>query len=468
MSEEDFSRARTTSAAALAQESWRWELLTIKGQSFVKASIEILDYSRPEAVLRLPRDWAFIWKSKDLRDWQAAWGALLKLNRHEIQDIASDPALTIFGGFPFAEHPAGEAEWGEFFEEHWFIPRCHWRQTGNLATIEILSHLSEPDLNVQLKVKLIGEGLTFIHAMRAYASYLGAPLEPFYSSQTIPDRARWECLVEKAQAAMAADVFAKVVLSRRVDLHFHSDLIAADLFRDLIQLDEESFLFACQSPSGRVFMGRSPERLLAWQGADFQLDAIAGTRRRSTSLSGDQAFARDMQESAKEQYEHRLVGLAIAKVLEQEKIPFERLDKEQIIRLQHVLHMRSRFTGHVPETKHAIELLSLLHPTPAVGGYPRRKAIEFLSEMEDFARGWFAGGIGVLQGDRGDFAIGIRSALVTADRISVYAGAGIVPGSIAEDEWQEIDVKMQNFLGLVTSELGHSPNASRVIDHFTL
>jgi menaquinone-specific isochorismate synthase len=71
---------------------------------------------------------------------------------------------------------------------------------------------------------------------------------------------------------------------------------------------------------------------------------------------------------------------------------------------------------------------------------------------EGYDRGWFAGGIGVFQGDAGDVAIGIRSALVDGHKLYIYAGAGIVPGSDPDAEWQEIEAKMQNFLGLVTAE----------------
>jgi menaquinone-specific isochorismate synthase len=71
---------------------------------------------------------------------------------------------------------------------------------------------------------------------------------------------------------------------------------------------------------------------------------------------------------------------------------------------------------------------------------------------EAYDRGWFAGGIGVFQGDQGDIAIGIRSALLDGDKLWLYAGAGIVPGSDADAEWQEIEAKMQNFLGLLPAK----------------
>jgi menaquinone-specific isochorismate synthase len=199
-------------------------------------------------------------------------------------------------------------------------------------------------------------------------------------------------------------------------------------------------------------MGRSPERLLAWQSRRFQLDAIAGTRRRSLSESGDQAFSDDMQQSPKEQNEHRLVRQAITDLLEAEGIAFKPVEEQAIIRLKHVQHMRTRIHGEMPAGRRPAELLPLLHPTPAVGGFPRSPALDFMLEEEGYDRGWFAGGIGVFHGDQGDVAIGIRSALLDGRKLWIYAGAGIVPGSDPDAEWQEIEAKMQNFLGLVQAK----------------
>ncbi len=44
----------------------------------------------------------------------------------------------------------------------------------------------------------------------------------------------------------------------------------------------------------------------------------------------------------------------------------------------------------------------------------------------------------------------IRSAQIVDEEIQLYAGAGIVPGSIAEHEWQELDKKMSTLLSLIS------------------
>ncbi|HYR68797.1 MAG TPA: chorismate-binding protein, partial [Candidatus Dormibacteraeota bacterium] len=90
-----------------------------------------------------------------------------------------------------------------------------------------------------------------------------------------------------------------------------------------------------------------------------------------------------------------------------------------------------------------LDLVERLHPTPAVGGFPRPRALELIREREALDRGWYAGPIGwMTPGGEGDFAVGIRSAFVRGDRALLYAGAGIVAGSRPEREWDECEAKL--------------------------
>ena len=92
------------------------------------------------------------------------------------------------------------------------------------------------------------------------------------------------------------------------------------------------------------------------------------------------------------------------------------------------------------------KIIDRLHPTPAVGGSPRREAIDRIGELETFDRGWYAGPVGWVSKSAAEFCVAIRSAQIVRNRLNVYAGAGIVPGSEAEKEWEEIENKIASFL----------------------
>jgi menaquinone-specific isochorismate synthase len=425
---------------------WQW----LEAGRFLQARLALLDHVPAEAFLRLPPEWAFFWKSKEARSWFAAWGLAEKIEFDELMAADIDPRLTICGGFPFAEAQEVQTEWQEFSEAHWFVPKFLWRQETEGAVLEVTCPLAHAQNDDSWKTRLLEEAWQFYQSMHAPTQ--AAAIPAYEKRHDHPTRERWQMMMLHARDRMQAGDFGKVVLSRRAHLEFSETVNAADLFRQLLTVDEESFIFAVQSPTGRCFMGRSPERLLAWQKRRFQLDAIAGTRRRSLSASGDQAFSDDMQQSPKEQNEHHLVRRAITDLLEAEGVSFHAVEEQGIIRLKHVQHMRTRLHGEMPAGRRPAELLPLLHPTPAVGGFPRHPALEFMLAEEGYDRGWFAGGIGVFHGDQGDVAIGIRSALLDGQSLWIYAGAGIVPGSDPDAEWQEIEAKMQNFLGLLQAK----------------
>ena len=105
----------------------------------------------------------------------------------------------------------------------------------------------------------------------------------------------------------------------------------------------------------------------------------------------------------------------------------------------------STFEGTLRDGVGDAELLTALHPTPAVGGYPTDRAVREIAEREPFDRGWYAGPVGWVGRDGAEFAVAIRSGLVEGSTLSVFAGAGIVAGSVPGNEWEELDYKISHF-----------------------
>ena len=157
----------------------------------------------------------------------------------------------------------------------------------------------------------------------------------------------------------------------------------------------------------------------------------------------------ELAHSLKDLREHKVVTEYVGELLGQLCQSFNATEKEEIFRLKNVQHIRSRFEGICRPGIEPFGLLDHLHPTPAVGGRPRESALKFLKKVEPLNRGWFAGPIGWTDGESGDFAIGIRTALIKDKHLTVFGGAGIVAGSDPEAEWVETEMKMKNFLDLI-------------------
>uniref|UniRef100_A0A9I9E777 Chorismate-utilising enzyme C-terminal domain-containing protein n=1 Tax=Cucumis melo TaxID=3656 RepID=A0A9I9E777_CUCME len=105
------------------------------------------------------------------------------------------------------------------------------------------------------------------------------------------------------------------------------------------------------------------------------------------------------------------------------------------------------------------EILSMLHPTPAVCGWPTEEARDFIAETEVFDRGMYAGPVGWFGGGESEFAVGIRSALVKRGLGAlIYAGTGIVKGSNPSSEWDELELKISQISRSLELEVVQEPN----------
>ena len=94
-----------------------------------------------------------------------------------------------------------------------------------------------------------------------------------------------------------------------------------------------------------------------------------------------------------------------------------------------------------------------LHPTPAVGGCPTDTAVQRIRDWEGFDRGWYAAPFGVIGRDVVELAVAIRSACVKEKRLSLFSGAGIVSGSTPDQEWDEIENKIVDFIRILTASV---------------
>jgi isochorismate synthase len=113
-----------------------------------------------------------------------------------------------------------------------------------------------------------------------------------------------------------------------------------------------------------------------------------------------------------------------------------------------VWHLATRFEGVLRDPSiTALDLVAELHPTPAVCGTPEASALTSIGELEGFDRGAYAGPVGWVDahGD-GDWAIALRCAELKGGAATLYAGAGIVAGSVPERELDETDRKFRAFL----------------------
>src|SRR5690606_19995733 len=146
----------------------------------------------------------------------------------------------------------------------------------------------------------------------------------------------------------------------------------------------------------------------------------------------------------KDRHEHetvvRAIREALAEVTERLRIPAE----PGLRRLRNIQHLATDISGRVVRGVDVLELVQRLHPTPAVCGWPRAAAQHVIAVLESFARGWYAGPVGWMAASgNGEFAVGLRAALVRGGRAWLFAGNGIMGDSDPDAELAEVQLKFR-------------------------
>ena len=251
-----------------------------------------------------------------------------------------------------------------------------------------------------------------------------------------PSFEEWE---KSIQASLFDPKIEKVVLARRTTLTFKETLCPWEILSALRACARNATLFGLQITPDSTFIGATPEKLYARQQKQLLSEAIAGTR-----LKGGEGLGE------KEQREFDFVKTSIQAALAPLSLAVRSEPQDRIIQTATLEHFYNLLSADLKDHVSDADLLHALHPTAAIGGQPRREALQFLVENEPFDRGWYASPIGWVGPGGAEMVVGIRSALVRGHEVHLFAGAGIVPGSDARKEWEELDHKIGQLMGILT------------------
>lgn len=265
-----------------------------------------------------------------------------------------------------------------------------------------------------------------------------------YAGSSIAELA-WLEAVAKAIELIRARELDKVVLAR--DLRVWS--------KDRIDLRSVAAALAARFPECYVFsidglVGASPELLAGRRGEVLSSLVLAGSAARGDDQASDERLGRALLASAKDRREHQLSVDSVMPVMARHCDALT-VAEPQLLRLANVQHIATWIQGRAVTNVSALQLALELHPTAAVCGAPRAYALEVICSLEGFDRGRYAGPVGWVdaRGD-GDVAIALRCAELDGERGRLFAGAGIVSGSVPEAELEETRLKlraMQSALG---------------------
>ena len=252
--------------------------------------------------------------------------------------------------------------------------------------------------------------------------------------------------MEDAARACRTGVLEKVVLARAVRARARVPFDPAAVLERLRDAYPNAYVFAV-ARGPRCFLGATPERLVRLRDGAVDAACLAGSAPRGETPEEDARLGSALLASAKDRAEHAVVVRSVRAALEGVCSEVHSPDEPRLLRLRNVQHLYTPVDGQVSWPTCVLDLVQRLHPTPAVGGYPREGALLFIREREGLDRGWYAGPVGWLD-RRGDgvFAVALRSALVHGTEATLFAGCGIMAQSRASDEYAETCLKLRPML----------------------
>lgn len=192
------------------------------------------------------------------------------------------------------------------------------------------------------------------------------------------------------------------------------------------------------------FLGASPETLVSVDRGTVTARVLAGSAARGTDAASDQAAATGLATSTKDQDEHQFAVQNVLASLRAHSADVTASDMPFTLKLPNLWHLASDIDGELTDGSTSLDLVRALHPTAAVAGTPTATALGLIDELEPFDRGRYAGPVGWVAADGdGEWAVALRSAQVTGDRITAFAGAGIVGESVPQRELLETRMKFR-------------------------
>ena len=353
---------------------------------------------------------------------------------------ASDIACAFAAG-AFSENMGRDQTWSDFPEHCVVIPELAVLRTGDAATA-LLSVILEDETTLE----------TELPQLLKLAQLLELSTEIEESDFRLegridhPARTYWEDAVTTATDAISKGQIDKVVLARRTDFSLANRPDPVDILARLSCSNPHCYRVLYAPKPEAAFICVSPERLFRCQGQRLSTEAVAGTISRGQSEIEDLALENRLRNSVKDRAEQDFVIAGITNSLEPLCEKIEISAAASVMKLSRIQHLISEFRSILTPNATIGKVHEALHPTAAVCGTPRIYSLRVLTELEQFERGWYAGGIGVVSAEITELSVGIRSLLVRDKMLSVFTGAGIVKQSKPSEEWLEIEEKLQSIV----------------------
>jgi isochorismate synthase len=235
-------------------------------------------------------------------------------------------------------------------------------------------------------------------------------------------------LVSKTISYLKEREVSKIVIARKKRIE--QEIAFEKVFENLLAIYETAFVYVWFHPKVGMWMGATPETLVSFTEKTFGTMSLAGTQQYLKSEV--------VNWGEKEKEEQQMVTDYMLSRLNPvcETLGFSDVET---VRAGDLLHLKTTISGRLKQNYGLKEIVSILHPTPAVCGFPTEKAFEFIVENENFDRRFYTGFLGEMNlSETSSLYVNLRCLEVkNKQQLNVYVGGGITAKSAPQNEWAE-------------------------------
>ncbi len=257
-------------------------------------------------------------------------------------------------------------------------------------------------------------------------------------------RKTFRLYVERAKQKIRKGKFEKVVTARAIKHKRPEGFNAINFFLKICNTYEWSFVSLVFIPQKGLWLGASPELLLHFSKGVFSTYSLAGTQAKEKRRKAKAHWGN------KEKQEQEIVSKYIEQVVSAHPKVKLMLAGPETVEAGNIIHLRTTFTIENIPHFYWTELVEALHPTPAVAGFSKEKAIDFIADYERNNRAYYSGFLGpVNMNDQINLFVNLRCMEIQNKRLVLHVGCGITANSSSKKEWEETKLKSQTLLNLI-------------------
>lgn len=370
---------------------------------------------------------------------EKAWMELTK----NIVKEEKEPQPILFGGFTFDPQNEESGEWDGFPQSYFTVATYQLVIQNDKAYVSIHLITDQLDSREQFE-QLRMERDRLIHA--AQVKELKTYNKPVMVNYDERNKEQYLQSVEMVANLIQDKKAEKVVIARSLLMDFEDEVTSPQVLSHVINEQPESYLFGLER-SDLLFFGASPERLVKVVNGDAYSSCVAGSVKRGKTAEADQMLGEELLNDPKNLGEHQHVVNMIVDTFAKNCVQYKVPKKPRLLKIRDIQHLFTPVEGTLLPKATILQLVKDLHPTPALGGVPRKEALTIIRNAESMNRGLYAAPLGWVDAEgNGEFAVAIRSASLKDNKAILYAGGGIVAESEAQSEYEETLVKFRPML----------------------